>query len=96
MADFGELYALEDWTEEDGDVLWWKFPVSEAPYVGTPRDLGRMMRIRICCGRSDNEIELTHNEPGGGWPGYHTHWQRIPIPEAPQSPMENPYVDPTE
>jgi hypothetical protein len=29
------LPAVE-WTEDDGDVLWWTFPVVEAPFVGTP------------------------------------------------------------
>lgn len=27
-----------EWDEEDGDVLWWKFPVTEPPYVGSPLD----------------------------------------------------------
>lgn len=27
---------LSEWTEEDGDVLWWRFPVVEPPYVGSP------------------------------------------------------------
>lgn len=26
----------EDWHEDFGDVLWWKFPVEESPYVGNP------------------------------------------------------------
>lgn len=26
----------EEWDYEDGDVLWWKIPVEEPPYVGTP------------------------------------------------------------
>lgn len=25
-----------EWHEDDGDVMWWKFPVVEAPYVGSP------------------------------------------------------------
>lgn len=28
---------LEDWHEDDGEVLWWRFPIQEAPYVGDPR-----------------------------------------------------------
>ena len=28
----------EEWAEEDGPVLWWKFPLCEPPYVGTPLD----------------------------------------------------------
>lgn len=76
---------LAQWHEDMGDVLWWRFPVEEAPWVGTPNDCGRTMRVRICCGRDDNEIEFTHDEPGGGWPGYHTHWTPLPpIPEEPQ------------
>ena len=31
-------YPLAHWHEEVGDVLWWKFPVMEPPYVGTPLD----------------------------------------------------------
>jgi len=29
---------LDDWHEDIGPVLWWFFPVSEAPWVGTPND----------------------------------------------------------
>lgn len=29
---------LDDWHEDVGDVLWWRFPIREAPYVGTPGD----------------------------------------------------------
>lgn len=25
---------LSEWTEADGVVLWWKFPVTEPPWVG--------------------------------------------------------------
>jgi hypothetical protein len=32
------LELLDDWTEEDGCVLWWLFPITEPPYVGTPLD----------------------------------------------------------
>lgn len=27
---------LCEWHEDDGDVLWWKFPINEPPYVGSP------------------------------------------------------------
>lgn len=26
----------ETWHEDDGAVLWWKFPIAEPPYVGSP------------------------------------------------------------
>ena len=29
----------EEWSEDYGDVLWWKFPIEEPPYVGSPLDL---------------------------------------------------------
>lgn len=28
--------SADSWHEEDGEVLWWRFPVQEAPYVGSP------------------------------------------------------------
>lgn len=27
---------LKEWSEDDGEALWWRFPVAEAPYVGSP------------------------------------------------------------
>lgn len=29
---------LEEWHEEIGDVLWWRLPVEEPPWCGTPLD----------------------------------------------------------
>lgn len=29
---------LEDWHEDIGAVLWWKFPIDEPPYCGSPLD----------------------------------------------------------
>lgn len=34
-----EARPLKEWHEDIGDVLWWKFPVEEPPYVGSPLDL---------------------------------------------------------
>ena len=31
--------TLEEWHEDCGDVLWWKFPIEEPPYVGSPLDM---------------------------------------------------------
>lgn len=33
-------YALhiDEWEEDDGPVLWWRAPIEEPPYVGTPDD----------------------------------------------------------
>ena len=49
---------LEEWHEDYGDVLWWKFQIEEPPYVGSPLDMA--------------------------WPGYHTHWTLIPMPQPPK------------
>lgn len=27
---------LDEWREEDRDVLWWRFPIEEPPYCGHP------------------------------------------------------------
>lgn len=31
-------YQADKWYEDMGDVLWWEFPIREAPYCGTPLD----------------------------------------------------------
>lgn len=49
---------IDEWGEDNGDVLWWKFPIEEPPYVGSPLD--------------------------ANWPGYHTHWTPIAVPEPPK------------
>ncbi len=30
--------AIDEWHEVDGAVLWWRFPINEPPYAGTPLD----------------------------------------------------------
>jgi hypothetical protein len=47
-----ELYPLDSYHEDYGEVLWWKLPVEEAPYCGSPL--------------------------ADSWPGYHTHWSKVP------------------
>jgi hypothetical protein len=31
-----QAYPIEMWREDFGEVLWWKFPIEESPYVGSP------------------------------------------------------------
>lgn len=38
LARTPKAIPLSEWSEDYGDVLWWKFPIEEAPYVGTPLD----------------------------------------------------------
>ena len=58
---------LAEWSEEDGAVLWWRFPVEEPPYVGTPLD-------------DDWPVMGTAT---GGTTNYVTHWTRLLVPEEP-------------
>lgn len=71
---------LEDWHEDIGDVLWWRFPIQEAPYCGTPLDLGQTVEITV----QAHGVDKVMRTNVGGWPGYHTHWTTIPIPEQPK------------
>lgn len=67
-----------EWHEDDGPVLWWKFPIVEPPYVGTPLDCGRTVAVQII-GADDPMLQTKFDV--GGWPGYHTHWTRIVVPD---------------
>jgi hypothetical protein len=70
-----EAQPLDDWHEDIGPVLWWRFPVVEPPYVGTPLDYGFNVARK---GRKPRWV--------GGWPGHHTHWTRLPhVPPVPAS-----------
>lgn len=37
-AELGETMTIDSWHEDDGAALWWRFPVAEPPYCGTPLD----------------------------------------------------------
>ncbi len=50
-----EPVPVSEWHEDIGDALWWRFPIEEPPYVGSPLDTD--------------------------WPGYHTHFTLLPVPE---------------
>lgn len=71
-----------DWHEDRGDVLWWRIPISEAPYVGCPLDLGRTVNIEIYIGREQHDAAPFMT---GGWPFTeedepHLWW--TPLPDA--------------
>jgi hypothetical protein len=34
------LRPASEWRDDDGDVLWWRMPIQEAPYVGSPLECG--------------------------------------------------------
>ena len=71
---------LSEYHEDMGPVLWWKFPIDEPPYVGTPNDLGQTVAVCVyVSGMQKTEVQTDV----GGWPGYHTHWTYLPfVPEG--------------
>jgi len=38
LRDYQVLYDIDDWHEDFGPVVWWRCPIEEAPWVGTPLD----------------------------------------------------------
>ena len=83
-----DAYArpLSEWHEDLGAVLWWKFPVTEAPWVGTPNDCGEPHSLRV---ELDGKTVTAYVPWFGGWPGYHTHWTPLPVPPAMPVPQED-------
>ena len=82
-----QLLPFVRWAEEDGDVLWWRFPIEQAPYVGTPLDLGHTVKVTLQ-GWDSYEIG-SMTESVGGWPFLDADdgslfWQRIDVPEDPR------------
>lgn len=65
---------IREWSEKVGPVLWWKLPVDEPPYVGTPNDTGQIVELH-------GHVGVLARAFVGGWPGYHTHF--TPLPPVP-------------
>jgi hypothetical protein len=83
MADRQIARPLDEWHEDIGPVLWWFFPMTEAPYIGSPLDCGRTVEITTRFYRGSELVEELVRYQVGGWPGYHTHWTPLPpLPEA--------------
>jgi hypothetical protein len=61
--------------------------MGEPPYVGTPNDCGFTVhvetKIATSCTSNEKPRSMARRFDVGGWPGYHTHFTEIPIPEAP-------------
>lgn len=80
---------IAEWREDMGPVLWWRFPITEPPYVGTPLDLGFVVEAhtttRVITHADQDHDPTTRIEriSVGGWPGYHTHFTPIVCPKEP-------------
>jgi hypothetical protein len=70
-------------------VLWWKVPVQEPPWVGTPNDLGREVLIVATVHTLQGEQMPYKGDQQqrvhiGGWiDGYYTHWSPLPMVKEP-------------
>lgn len=81
------LRPYTEWHEDHGDALWWRFPITEAPYVGTPLDCGFQVAARLY-NQFGDEIGVTHSNVGG-WPFLDCDdgtlfWEPITIPRQPK------------
>jgi hypothetical protein len=72
---------ISEWNEDVGDALWWSFPIMEPPYLGSPLTAGYTVEVSIAVVDGGQTVR----QLVGGWPGYHTHWTPIEIPDDPQS-----------
>lgn len=72
---------ISEYHEGMGDVLWWKFPVTEAPYAGSPNDLGYTVEAELLLRKDFKQHKRQIRMMVGGWPGYHTHFTELEIPE---------------
>lgn len=81
----GAFRPYSEWNEDDRDVLWWKLPVQQAPYVGSPLDLGFAVGAHLynqfgeVIGRTEANV--------GGWPFSASDeadlvWSRLPATPA--------------
>ena len=68
---------IDEWHEDMGQVLWWIFPIDEAPYIGSPLNCAANVTIQLAEG-----VDLKiNNAVGTGWPGYHEWFTPLPTNE---------------
>jgi hypothetical protein len=76
------LRPIADYIESEGDVLWWRVPIDEPPWVGTPQCAGYSVELHT---KDRPEPRMVMRGQVGGWPGdeYFTHWTPLPRPRLP-------------
>lgn len=75
---------LSEWHEDMGDVVWWFFPMTEAPWIGSPIEMGHTVEVHTH--DSAEGPRMASRFHIGGWPGHHTHW--TPLPSLPAPPAK--------
>jgi hypothetical protein len=71
---------LADWHDDDGPVLWWRFPVDGPPWIGTPLD----DEWPVLRERHGERAYAVVRAVDPGLPPYYTHWTPITVPAAPE------------
>lgn len=79
----GTARPISEYHEDMGDVLWWKFPIVEPPYVGHPNHLGFTVEAELRLRKHRKQHKREVRMMVGGWPGYHTHFTPIAMPKVP-------------
>lgn len=78
---------FSEWIENYGDVLWWRFPVTEPPYLGSPLDCGFNVGAKLY--NQFGDVMGTVEGDVGGWPfasdeEANLFWTPLSIPEKPE------------
>lgn len=74
---------LSEYHEDMGDMLWWRFPIVEPPWVGTPNDKGR--EVAVVMHSADGWSQANASMTVGGWPWFHPYTHFTPLPEPPEA-----------
>ena len=82
MTDLERPRPYCDYHEDRGDVLWWRIPICEPPYVGSTLDMGYTIPINV---EVAGQTLDTQRVQIGGWPfdesdERHLWW--TPLPDA--------------
>lgn len=80
--DAQQCRPISEWHEDMGNAIWWKFPIDEPPYIGSPLDLGQTVEVTVRAFGVDKLMRVNV----GGWPGYHTHFTTCLCPAPPFKP----------
>lgn len=74
------LRPASEYYEDMGPVLWWRLPITEAPYVGSPLDVGITVEVTLRSADDPGSQILTRNV--GGWPGHYEYTHFSPLPQV--------------
>lgn len=64
---YRKLRPIEEWHEDMGNCLWWRLPIDEPPYVGSPLD---------------SDWPLTDPNDDGETDDYYTHFTHLLEPDS--------------